>query len=145
MSFLLTGHALGNIQKHNQSCQHTDTVFRCLEYIKNHDGDTATFNIPNVHPLIGKGISVRIKGIDTPEIGAKGLCEKQKAQEAKTLVANILGRAKKIELHHVERGKYFRIIADVIVDGKSIKNKLIRSKLAHPYDGDKKRQVGWCL
>ena len=69
-------------------------------------------------------------------------CEKQRTQEGKKFVVNILSRAKKIELHNVEKGKYFRITADVIVDGKSIKNKLIRSKLVYPYYGGKKRQVG---
>ena len=36
-----------------------------------YDGDTCMFTIPGVHPLFGEKISVRIAGIDTPEIKSK--------------------------------------------------------------------------
>ena len=45
-------------------------------YVRNYDGDTITFNLPNLHPIIGKNIRVRLNGIDTPEI--KGICDKEK-------------------------------------------------------------------
>ena len=45
-------------------------------YVRNYDGDTITFNLPNLHPIIGKKIRVRLNGIDTPEI--KGKCDKEK-------------------------------------------------------------------
>jgi len=45
-------------------------------YVRNYDGDTITFNLPNLHPIIGKNIRVRLNGIDTPEI--KGKCDKEK-------------------------------------------------------------------
>ena len=51
-------------------------------YLRNYDGDTITFNLPSLHPIIGEKISIRVNGIDTPEI--KGKCEKEKydAQQA---------------------------------------------------------------
>ena len=52
--------------------------------------------------------------------------------------------AKNIELHNIKRGKYFRIVADVIVDGKSVKDELIKSKLAYPYKGGTKKKIDWC-
>ncbi len=60
-------------------------------------------------------------------------------------VGDILSNAKKIELHNIQRGKYFRIVADVIADGISIKSELIKSKLAYSYDGRTKRKIDWCL
>ena len=88
-------------------------------YVRNYDGDTITFNLPNLHPIIGEKISLRVNGIDTPEI--KGKCEKEKydAKQAQQMVADILTDAEQIVLRNMERGKYFRIAADVIVDGES--------------------------
>jgi endonuclease YncB( thermonuclease family) len=64
-----------------------------VQFLYCYDGDTCTFNIPYVHPLLGKKIAVRFRGIDTPEI--KGKCEKEKAiaQEAKKLVNQMLKQA----------------------------------------------------
>ena len=45
-------------------------------YVRNYDGDTITFTLPGLHPIIGEKISIRVNGIDTPEI--KGKCDKEK-------------------------------------------------------------------
>ena len=50
-------------------------------YVRNYDGDTITFNLPNLHPIIGKKIRVRLNGIDTPEI--KGKCDKENMMQSK--------------------------------------------------------------
>ncbi|MBT5968612.1 MAG: thermonuclease family protein, partial [Nitrospina sp.] len=86
-------------------------------YVRNYDGDTITFNLPNLHPIIGKKIRVRLNGIDTPEI--KGKCNKEKydAEQAREMVEDILKDAEKITLKNMQRGNYFRIASDVIVDG----------------------------
>ena len=39
------------------------------------------------------------------------------------MVADILKDAERIDLKNMERGKYFRIAADVIVDGESLAEK----------------------
>lgn len=44
------------------------------QYLGNYDGDTVSFNIPNVPDVFGKNISVRVYGIDTPEKKSKNLC-----------------------------------------------------------------------
>ena len=114
-----------------------------VRYVKNYDGDTVTVDISGVLPLIGDNISVRIRGIDTPELRGKCQSEKDKARIAKRLVKAELRRAKTIDLHRVGRGKYFRIIADVKYDGKDLGQVLIKNKLAVPYNGGKKKQ-DWC-
>ena len=94
--------------------------FRCVKYIKNYDGDTITFNISGLHSLIGKKIKIRLSGVDTPEINTKDKCEKEKGQTAKRLVENLFKNSKRIDLENVKRGKYFRMVADIIIDGKSL-------------------------
>ena len=112
-------------------------------YVRNYDGDTVTFNLPELHPIIGEKISIRVNGIDTPEI--KGKCEKEKydAQQAQQMVADILKDAEQITLKNMERGKYFRIAADVIVDGENLADMLIEAGMAVKHDGGKKTHK-WC-
>ena len=133
-------------ERESSSCAHTDRVLRCVQYVRNYDGDTVTFNVPDLHPLIGRQIRVRVEGADTPEIRGKTQCEKQKAKEARDAVQAMFEKAKSIELRDVKRGKYFRILADIVVDGKSLKDELIRLGLAHPYNNKgKNKPVDWCL
>ncbi|HIF70239.1 MAG TPA: hypothetical protein EYQ29_13225 [Candidatus Lambdaproteobacteria bacterium] len=94
-----------------------------------------TVNIPGVHPLFGNEIGIRVRGIDTLEIRVKYPFEKQKVKEIKTLIEGILNRANEITLHDIEREKYFRIVASVIVDGQNLSDLLLAKKLAVPYDG----------
>ena len=112
-------------------------------YLQNYDGDTIRFDLPGYPPIAGDDIRVRVNGIDTPEI--KGKCEKEKydAKQAKEMVADILKDAEQITLKNMERGKYFRIVADVIVDGENLADILIEAGMAIHYDGGKKTHK-WC-
>lgn len=114
------------------------------QYIRNYDGDTITVNIPDCPDIIGKNITVRIKGIDTPEIKGKSEKEKQLARTAKRMVNSLLKNTKSIELKNIQRDKYFRILADVYYDGKNLSEILIKNKLAVPYDGGTKTK-NWSL
>ena len=99
--------------------------------------------LSGLHPIIGEKISIRVNGIDTPEI--KGKCEKEKydAPQAQQRVADILKDADQIVLRNMERGKYFRIAADVFVDGESLADMLIEAGMAVRYDGGTKTK-DWC-
>ncbi len=81
-------------------------------------------------------MSVRVNGIDTPEIRGKCKAEKE-------LIGALLSKANKIDLLNLQRGKYFSLIADVIVDGINISDALIDAELAVRYDGGKKVK-DWC-
>lgn len=127
------------------ACSHDAKTFRCVKYLKNYDGDTVTVRIPDVHPLLGENISVRIVGIDTPEKNGKKPCEKERARDAQRLVANLMKNAKAIELRNIGRDKYFRVLAEVWIDGRSVGAVLIENKLAYPYDGGRKpASIDWC-
>lgn len=99
------------------------------------DGDTFKVNIEDIHPLVGDQISIRIKGIDTPERRSSDVHVRELAAKAKQFLESILQNAEHIELHHVKRGKYFRIVADVYADGRNVGEMLIDAGLAKPYDG----------
>ena len=108
-----------------------------------YDGDTCTISIPNVPKVFGDHISVRLSGIDTPEI--KGKCEQErlKAKEAKEFINDILSNAEHFELKQVTRGKYFRLVAEIWADGKNVNQMMLQQKLAIPYDGGTKDH-DWC-
>jgi len=112
-------------------------------YVSNYDGDTIKFDLPGLHPIIGSKINIRVNGIDTAEI--RGKCEKEKysAAQAREMVADILKDAEKIDLKNMERGRYFRIAADVFADGESLAEMLVEAGMAVRYKGGKKTH-NWC-
>jgi len=107
-----------------------------------YDGDTFRANIKDYPAIVGHRMSIRLNGIDTPEI--KAHCEKEKilARTAKKVTVSMLRNAHIIELRNIKRGKYFRLIADVYVDGKSISEELTKKHLAVHYYG--KTKINWC-
>jgi endonuclease YncB( thermonuclease family) len=126
------------------NCNHDATTFRCVKYIRNYDADTITVDIPGTHPLLGKKANVRVFGIDTPEIRTKDPCEKKLAKEGKLVVEKLLKGAKIINLINVQKGKYFRILADVEIDGLSLTSYLLKNKYGYKYLGKTKEKVNWC-
>jgi len=103
-----------------------------------YDGDTFFVTFTHWHPVVGKNLGVRINGIDTPEIRTKSTKEKELAKEAKAFVIDMLSEAKQVKLLNVKRGKYFRLVADVVADNKYVADELIKEGLAIPYDGGTK-------
>ena len=108
-----------------------------------YDGDTFRANIKEYPDVIGYRMGIRINGIDTPEMRGECVKEKTLAKSAKQFTVEKLRAAKKIELRNMKRGKYFRIVADVYVDGNNLGEMLIAKGLAVPYDGGRKAKV-WC-
>jgi endonuclease YncB( thermonuclease family) len=103
-----------------------------------YDGDTFRCNISGYPAIIGERIPVRINGIDTPEVTDSRKLIKQLARLAKQHTVQRLREGRKIELRNMKRGKYFRIVADVYIDGQNLGQELIQKGLAKPYDGGKK-------
>ena len=107
-----------------------------------YDGDTFRVDIDSLSPIVGKNIRIRLNGVDTPEIQGKCQYEKDLALKARDFVRNKLTNAKEIKLTKLQRGKYFRVVADVMVDGVSLEKELLENKLAYNYTGGKKSS--WC-
>ena len=116
-----------------------------VEYVSAYDGDTVTFNVYSMHPIVGQRIGVRINGIDTPELRTKDICERRKGIQARDVVRGLLSKGKIILLRNIQRGKYFRIVADIYVDGVSVANTLLNQGLAYVYTGGTKEKVNWCM
>lgn len=86
--------------------------------------------------------TIRIRGIDTPEIKGKCDYEKNRAQEAKSRLQELVGD--KIILSDVQSDKYGnRVIADVAtLDAQNVSAVMIKENLARPYFG--KKRGSWC-
>ena len=111
---------------------------KVLEVTSVYDGDTFRANIEGYPPIIGERMAIRIAGIDTPEIRDKDPQVKALAQQAKQFTVKRLREGKHIVLKNIQRGKYFRIVADVYIDGVSLGDELMKAGLAKPYTGGKK-------
>ena len=101
-----------------------------------YDGDTFKIDLPSMHPLFGDDLSIRLFGVDTPEM--KGTSDEVKAlaMQAQELTEKALKGASKIELWNPQRGKYFRVVSEVWIDGESLAEMLKAKGLAKDYDGE---------
>lgn len=107
-----------------------------------HDADTFRVNIKGWPEIVGYRVPVRVKGVDAPELRARCPGEKRAARQAKQFTVAKLRAARVIELREVERGKYFRLLAEVWIDGENLADLLISQGLARPYFGGKRE--AWC-
>ena len=112
--------------------------------IKVYDGDTITIasRLPNTDGPIYR-FSVRLNGIDTPEIRGKSVAEKELAIVVRDALRELI-MGKVVELRNVANEKYGRILADVFLDSVSINDWLVEQNFAVPYTGGKKmRPANW--
>jgi endonuclease YncB( thermonuclease family) len=108
--------------------------------IKVYDGDTFTIisKLPHTEGPIYR-FSVRMKGIDSPEIKGKTLNEKELARKSRDALSNlILGKI--VILKNVTTEKYGRILADVYIGDVCINDWMIINHFAVKYDGGTKEK-----
>lgn len=97
------------------------------------DGDTLKVTIPDVPDIFGKNLSIRIKGIDAPEIRATRLCEREAARKAKDRLAILIAR-QPVDLHHCERDKFYRLACNARTSsGTDVAQFMLEQGLAVPY------------
>jgi micrococcal nuclease len=108
--------------------------------VKIYDGDTITIaaKLPNTDGPIYR-FSVRLNGIDTPEVKGKSVAERDLAKQAKAALHELL-YGKIVELRNVENEKYGRILADVYVGDVHVNQWMITENFAVSYDGGKKQR-----
>ena len=106
--------------------------------IKVYDGDTITIasKLPYLESPMYR-FSVRLNGIDCPEIKGKDDNEKQCAVIAKNEVIDLVLN-KEIHLKNIQTEKYGRILADVYINNLHVNQHLIEKRLAVKYDGGTK-------
>lgn len=108
--------------------------------IRVYDGDTITIasSVPGLSDRTVYQFSVRLNGIDTPEMKTNSEDEKQLATMARdALRAKILDQT--VELRNVTTEKYGRLLAEVHHDGVHLNQWLIDQRYAVPYDGGTKQ------
>jgi len=106
--------------------------------IKVYDGDTITVaaKLPYSTSHLYR-FSVRLNGIDCPEIKGKDEHEKQCAQIAKEeMIGLVLNKV--VSLKNVRTEKYGRILADVYIGDLHLNKYMIEKRLAVTYDGGTK-------
>jgi endonuclease YncB( thermonuclease family) len=114
--------------------------------IKVYDADTITIasKLPYDHSPMYR-LSVRLNGIDTPEIKGKGVSdeEKEAAKVARDYVSKLVLN-KFVRLENIQSEKYGRILADVYVGDIHLNELLINERYAVKYDGGTKiKPVSW--
>jgi endonuclease YncB( thermonuclease family) len=105
--------------------------------IKCYDVDTITIVAKPYKSQPIFRFSVRLSGIDGPELRSRNENEKKAAQIARKYVLDkVFGEY--INLENVSSDKYGRLLAEVWLDGVCINNWLLEKKVVVPYDGGTK-------
>ena len=102
------------------------------------DGDTFVCDIDEHSAIAGKNISIRLRGINTPELKDKDPEIRKQAYQEKDRLESLLVNAKVIQLKNLGRDKYFRIDADVYVDDKNILDRLNQKYLIQPSEDNRR-------
>jgi len=107
--------------------------------IKVYDGDTITIaaKLPYPESILYR-FTVRLNGIDAPEIKGKNADEKFSAQLAKHALEDFILH-KTVTLKNISTEKYGRILADVYLDDLNLNNWMLDHNYAVPYDGGTKK------
>ena len=103
-----------------------------------YDGDTITIasKLPYRNSPIYRW-SLRIYGIDCPEMKSRNNTEKNIAQIAQKKLEDLILN-KTVKLKNIKYDKYGRLLSDVYYNNKSISDMLLTERLAIPYFGKKK-------
>ena len=106
--------------------------------IKVYDGDTITIasKLPYRNSKMYRW-SVRIRGIDCPEMKTNNNEEKNIAKIAQSTLSDMILH-KHVKLENVNNDKYGRVLADVIYKNRNISTFMLENKLAVPYFGKTK-------
>lgn len=135
MFWLCCGSKLNNIE-------YVDTIpfiptFSKCKVVKVYDGDTITVAAYLKGDPQCYRFSVRLRGLDSPEIRTKNEAEKAAAILSRDkLSEKILHQI--VYLNDIGNEKYGRVLANVFYNNENINDWLLNNKLAVKYDGGKK-------
>ena len=109
------------------------------------DGDTVKVDAGADMPPELASVAVRLRGVDTPEKGRWAKCpeEKAAARAATAFTRNAVKRASRTLVRDPSWGKWGgRVIADLVIDGRSLSKALIEAGHGRLYEGGKRGS--WC-
>jgi micrococcal nuclease len=109
------------------------------------DGDTVVVSAPYLPAPLKPELGVRIFGVDTPEKGFRAKCEneKKRGEQASIFTKDVIAATKKHQVVLYDWDKFGgRILGDILLDGMSLRDLLIKNSFAREYYGDAKQS--WC-
>lgn len=113
-----------------------------------HDGDTFFINLKGLPPIFGHDLPVRVADMDAPELRSRCVTESLKTREraygiqARDFFVGRLKHSEEIRIFNLRRDSFFRIVADVELDGVDLKKIMIEAGYAQTaVDGV---ITGWC-
>lgn len=105
------------------------------------DGDTLEVD---AHPWPGHAVrvSVRLRGIDTPERRSRCPGQRAAALMARNELERLVSGVSTVELINVAGGKYYgRVLADMKAGAHDVASAMLASGLARPYQGGKRHKA----
>ena len=109
------------------------------------DGDTIVIAAPYLLAPLKPELGVRIFGVDTPEKSFRAKCESEKVrgEQASVFVKDVIAGTKKHQVVLYDWDKFGgRVLGDILLDGMSLRDLLIKNSFARAYFGDAKQS--WC-
>ncbi len=109
------------------------------------DGDTVAVDASADLPDDLAKLNVRLRGVDTPETTWRAKCdsERRAGAAAAAFTRSSIDRASEIVIRDPRWGKWGgRVVADLLLDGRSHADELISAGHGRPYDGG--RRKSWC-
>ena len=109
------------------------------------DGDTVAFQADFLPAPLKKELSIRVFGVDTPEKGHRAQCpsEAQRGEAASAFTKAQINASSNRQIVLMDWDKYGgRVLGDVVLDGKSLRQLLIANGHAREYYGEAK--TSWC-
>lgn len=113
--------------------------------IKVSDGDTVVIAAPFLPAPLKPQLAVRVFGVDTPEKGFRAKCESenQRGLAASEFTKKLVNASQKRQVILYDWDKFGgRVLGDMILDGKSLRQQLIANGFAREYFGEAKQS--WC-
>jgi len=109
------------------------------------DGDTVAFQANWLPEPLKKELSIRVFGVDTPEKSFRAKCPSEAARgdAATAFTKQMINASTKRQIVMMDWDKYGgRVLGDVLLDGKSLRQQLIAQGFAREYYGEAK--TSWC-
>ena len=115
------------------------------QIIRVSDGDTIVISARFLPAPLKPELAVRIYGVDTPEKGHRAQCpaEAQRGEQASAWTKQLVASGQRFQVTLYGWDKFGgRVLGDILVDGRSVRQGLIAAGLAREYYGEAKQS--WC-
>ena len=138
LAFVMMGSVYAQKQPKNSATYDT-------QIIRVSDGDTIVISARFLPAPLKPELAVRIWGVDTPEKGHRAQCvrEAHMGEKASEFTKSMVSGGTQFQVTLYGWDKFGgRVLGDILVDGRSVREGLIAEGLAREYYGEAKQS--WC-